>query len=211
MKIFTTNFIYLSLMVFSSIQASTPSPSTLTSSTITNQTLESIPVRDILFAKPFTLEQGYNYDWSQERPIVKEGVIVVLKVDPELVVPRDAQQPILFADQQIVQRLNHGNESGHSIAIIPGRVDLSTVKLWFASPSLVAQISTNKIDYKTALAKNDAIKAFNQQKLSSVTQQNTSVSNLYVLLRDVVAELVMQYSPEDNHLARDWQLPIASR
>lgn len=213
MKRFTINFIYLSLLAFSSIQASSFSETTSKPhlKSTAQPISESTPVKDILFAKPFRLEQGYHYDWREERPFVREGLIVVLKVDPRLVEPRNAAQPILFADDQIVQRLNHGNESGHSIVIIPGRVDLSEIRLWFASPSLFNQISTNTINYQKIIAKNDSLKPFNKQKINSISHRNVSVANLYVLLRDIAADLVIQYSPEDRHLASDWRLPVASK
>ena len=35
------------------------------------------------------------------------------------------------------------------------------------------------------------------------------VSDFYVLLRDHVAELVLEYSPPEKHLADTWRLPVA--
>ncbi len=78
------------------------------------------PVKDILYAQPFKLTKGYTNTWSKGRELVSSGVLVVLAVDPALVVPRDALEPILYAGSTPVQRLNHGCQSGRVIGIVPG-------------------------------------------------------------------------------------------
>jgi len=42
-------------------------------------------VDDILYVRPFTLEKGYRFEWSREKPLLNKGVILVLKVNPDLV------------------------------------------------------------------------------------------------------------------------------
>ena len=165
----------------------------------------------IAFAQPFKLVQGYIYDRSKDRPFIKKGILLVLKVDPDLVIPRDAAHPLLMADQIIVQTLNHGHESGNVVAIVPGDIDLSTVRFWFAKSSLYSQISTKEIDADQLMKELIAIKTFDRQKIDHVMQSQITVANLFVLLRDVAADLVLQYSPEEKSLAKTWRLPVAKR
>src|SRR5262249_10013944 len=77
------------------------------------------PVKDILYLRPFTLKTPYRNDWSKERGMVSTGVLVVLEVDPALVIPRNDLEPVLYAGNVVVQRLNHGDQSGRVIGIIP--------------------------------------------------------------------------------------------
>ncbi len=62
-------------------------------------------VADILYARSFTLEQGFKYMWSKERPNVTNGMLLVLKVDKALVVPREIATPVLYVGNQPAQRM----------------------------------------------------------------------------------------------------------
>src|SRR5262249_17856509 len=81
-------------------------------------------VRDILHAQPFTLAKPYRNDWSKDHALVTSGLLLVLQVDPALVAPRNAAEPILYAGNRAVQRLNHGDQSGRVIGIVPGIASL---------------------------------------------------------------------------------------
>jgi hypothetical protein len=65
-------------------------------------------VDDIVYARPFSLEKGFKFFWRKERPEVTEGLILVLKADKALLVPRAAMMPVLYVGDQTAQRLNHG-------------------------------------------------------------------------------------------------------
>ena len=164
---------------------------------------------DILYAKPFQLNQGYRYDWSKERPFVTEGVLVVLEVDPKFVKPTNALQPVLFAGNQTVQRLNHGYESGIVIGIIPGRVDLPQTPIWFGHPALPEQVSTDTITSESNLASNSNIKAFSKKKIDNIMQSNMTAENLAELLFKDAAELILEYSPTEKYLAENWRMADA--
>jgi hypothetical protein len=187
----------------------------LSSSAIAQDDLRLVPktpsaVIDIVFARPFTLAKGYTYDWSKERPIVRSGILVVLKVNPDLVIPRNSAEPVLYAGNQTVQRLNHGHESGHVIAIIPGEVDLTRFPIWFGSPELPERVSVQMVRSERALADAAKIRPFAAEKIRRVTQElRLQVSDLYSLLRDHAAELVLKYSPQEKKLAETWRLPVA--
>lgn len=186
----------------------------LASSAIASDDLRPVPktpsaVIDLVFVRTFTLAKGYTYDWSKDRPIVRSGTLVVLKVDPDLVLPRDSAEPVLYAGNQTAQRLNHGHESGHVIAIIPGEVDLTQVPIWFGSPDLPERVSAQTIRSERALADAAKIRPFAAKKVQSVTQRRLQASDLSALLRDHVSNLVLEYSPQEKNLAEKWRLPVA--
>jgi len=166
-------------------------------------------VIDIVYARSFTLAEGYKYNWSEEHQIVKTGTLVVLKVDPDLVYPRNTAEPVLYVGNQTAQRLNYGHKSGHVIAIIPGEVDLSQVPIWFGSPELPERVNVKTIRAQRALAEKAKIRPFAADKMQSVTQKHLKVADLSVLLREHVADLVLKYSPQEKDLVETWRLPVA--
>jgi hypothetical protein len=164
------------------------------------------PVLDIVEIQPFRLKTGYRYDWLQQRPIVSAGLLVVLRVDPKYVVPRNIAEPVLFADSQTVQRLNQGNRSGCVIAIIPGEVDLGSAPIWFGRPQLPERVTPQIIAAERALAERAAIKPFSADKVKAATRNAIVVEDLGALLRGPAAELVLKYSPDEKELAETWRL-----
>ena len=170
-----------------------------------------VEVSEIAAVYPFTLEQGYRYDWRQEQPIVQSGNLVVLKVDPALVYPRNAAEPVLYAGMQTAQRLNHGHESGYVIAIVPGDVDLTNEPLWFGRPNLPERINAEAIRSERASADRAGIESFGAARIHSVRQKDLHAANLADLLREHAADLVLTYSPGEEALAATWRLPVAKR
>jgi hypothetical protein len=155
---------------------------------------------------------GYKHDWRKERPMVSAGTLVVLKINPDLVVPRQSAEPVLYAGNQTAQRLNNGHESGHLIAIIPGEVDLTQAPIWFGRPELPERVDAKMINSERKLAEAANIQPFAVHKVQETTCKGggrLEVFDLQALLRDHVAELVLTYSPQEKHLAETWRLPVA--
>jgi len=163
-------------------------------------------VTDIVYARPFTLERGFRYDWSAEHPTVSAGTLVVLIVDTCLVHPRDAAEPVLYAGGQTAQRLNSGHESGFVIALVPGEVDLARTPIWFGNPELPERVSVQTIRQQRALADEAGIRPFAEERIKGVMQDPLEASDLAALLRDHVSDLVLEYSPQEKELAEIWRL-----
>ena len=166
-------------------------------------------VIDIVEIQPFRLKTGYRYDWLQSRPIVSAGWLVVLKVDPKYVVPRDTAEPVLYAGDQTVQRLNQGHRSGHVIGIIPGDVDLASAPIWFGRPQLPERVTPAIISAERALADKAGIKPFSPDKINGARSNAIEVDDLAALLRGRAADLVLKYSPDEKNLVETWRLPSA--
>lgn len=167
-------------------------------------------VRDILYARPFTLQTPYRNDWSNERAMVSTGVLIVVQVDPALVIPRDSLEPVLYAGNVAVQRLNHGHQSGRVIGIVPGIVDLSGAPIWFGPPELPERVTQNTVRSERARAERANVRPFSSEKIAAVTRPAVTAPDLSTLLRNVAAELVDEYSPQEKELADSWRLPIAT-
>jgi hypothetical protein len=159
-----------------------------------------VPVKRILAARPFTLQNPFTYDWSKARPQVSTGTLVVLEVDRAYVVPRNATVgPVLYAGDTPVQPLNHGHLSGRVLGIVPGTVDLAAVPLWFGTPR-----QENRLDAERA-----AIAPLPAAQVRAARRAPATAKDLAALLRTAGADLLLEFSPQDKDLAAIWRLPTA--
>lgn len=187
--------ILLGMPVFAACQASDPATPT--------------PIKSILAARRFTLSTPYQYTWAKEPRMVSTGTLVVLEVDPAYVVPRNSLEPVLFAGNVAVERLNHGHKSGRVIGIIPGNVDLATTPIWFGTAQLPERLTPNIIEAERARAVRSGVRALPQARIAGVDRPAVAAKDIAALLRTTAAELVYQYSPQEKALADTWRLPEA--
>lgn len=165
-------------------------------------------VQDIVFAQPFTLEQGEMSYWRAERPVIESGYIVVLKVNPDLVYPRQSAEPVLYIGDTTAQRLNVGYRSGYVVAVVGAEItgdkamDLSKVKIWFGTPELPERVDANRIAQESALADAAGIKAFDAEKISTLLAQNETLNeqSMRGILDDVAAQ-IRRFSPQEESVA----------
>jgi hypothetical protein len=156
---------------------------------------------------PFGLRDGYRYNWLASQPVVTSGLVVVLRVDPEYVVPRNAAEPVLYAGDRTVQRLNQGERSGYVIGIIPGEPDLAAGPIWFGRPELPERVTPEILAEERALAESAGIGAFSPDEIERAWRGDLEAEDLAELLRGPVADLVLKYSPDEKGLAETWRLP----
>jgi hypothetical protein len=166
---------------------------------------------DIAHIQPFRLEQSYPYDWQREHPEVRSGLLVVFKVDPDLVTPKNALEPVLYAGNHTVQRLNQGHESGYVIGIIPGQIDLSKEPVWFGGPDLPERIDSEMISKERAKAERSGIAALKSTDIQVLTKEPIVAPDLTSLLREHASNLVLEFSPQEKRLADSWRLPTTTQ
>lgn len=165
-------------------------------------------VQDIVYARPFVLSQGYR--WSSTEPETQTGVIVVLRVDPELVVPRNEPTPILYAGDRMLHALNFGHTSGFVIGLIPGEIVLSETPFWFGSANSPGRMTRELIRVELTQAQEAGVRPFSAVRSDSVMRPTIEATNLEDLLRGELADLVLEYAPDEGDLARKWRLPEAT-
>lgn len=157
-------------------------------------------VEDIVYAAPFVLHEGYASDWRKERPLVSRGHLVVLKVAPDLVYPRQTAEPVLYAGDQTVERLNVGYLSGHVVAIVPGNVDLARAPLWFGTPRLPESVDAQIVAAERDRARVAGIQPLPARRVQSVTRAPLELADKLDLLHEAGA-LVQQYAPDETDRA----------
>jgi hypothetical protein len=167
-------------------------------------------VDQVVYARPFVLHDGFRFDWCKEPLEVTKGTILVLKVNPDLVTPRQTEEPVLYVGNQTAMRLNHGNESGYVIAIVPGEVDLTKDPIWFGTPGLPERVDNATVKAEREKADKAGIKPLSAEKAQAARDKGGARINapdMSALLRTTLAELVEQYSPQEKRLAEAWRVP----
>jgi hypothetical protein len=171
-------------------------------------------VDNVLYARAFELTNGEKFLWSKERPDIKTGTLLVLEVDTALVFPRAAAMPVLYVGDRTAQRVNDGHKSGRVIAIVPGEVDLLKDPIWFGTPDLPDRVDANMAKAERSLADAAGIKPFPEKKVKAALAkggEKVTKNDMHALLRDQVAELILEYSPDEKHLADGFRVPVLKR
>ena len=110
--------------------------------------------------------------------------------------------------------MNHGNKSGHVIAIAPGEADLTKVPIWFGTPRLPERVDAAAAKSERALAEQAGIGPFSEKNVAAALAKGgepIKTTDKSALLRDQVAELILEYSPDEKHLADGFRLPVVTR
>lgn len=169
-----------------------------------------VAVESLLYEQPFTVEKPFT-TWGRERAQVSKGVLVVVAVDPALVDPRDAVvNPVLYAGNAVVIRLNHGNESGRVVGIVPGDFDPASDPIWFGSPELPERVTEDTVRAERSRAEKVGMRPPPAAEVSRARRPAVAATDLAALLRDVAAPLVDEFAPEDREIADGWRLPTAA-
>ncbi len=168
-------------------------------------------VKGLRYARPFTLEQGYEFEWRAERPTVKAGWLLVLEVESALVFPRQTAEPILYVGKTTGERVNVGYESGRIVVIVPSdlndqgevALDLSEAMMWFGTPGLPEQVDAAKAEAERAAAIAARIAPFSAEAINAArakTGETLNAANRETL-RHAAAELIKIHSPHETDLA----------
>ena len=171
-------------------------------------------VDGLVYARTVTLESGFTYVWNAEKPTVTTATLLVLRVDPDLVFPRQVAEPVLYVGDHTAQRINAGHQSGHVVALVPGEVDLATAPIWFGTPDFPHRVDVAMAKAERSLAGQAGIKPFSPEKVeAAVTRSGERLNavDMKELLRTEVAELILEYSPQESHLAEGFRVPVLSR
>jgi len=166
-------------------------------------------VEKVVYARSFALEEGYKFEWRKEQPLLKEGTVLVLKVDPALVYPRQVAEPVLYVGDQTAERVNIGHKSGHVVAIVPGKIDLKKTLIWFGTPELPEQVDAKTINAERQMAKRAGVKPLATKQIDDARKkggENLKVKDRYELRRDL-ATVVKEYAPDETELADGLLVP----
>lgn len=165
---------------------------------------------EILEARPFVLDRPYAHEWRAEAPLVNAGYALVLRVPEELARPRATFEPVLFAGQETVERVNAPRVGQHLVVIVPaperaGRVqlDLARTPLWFGSLELPERLDAARIAAEARAAEARGVGPARQgPRVRPLGPDETLRLPDRRALDAYLADWVELYSPEESDLVR---------
>lgn len=89
-------------------------------------------VHDVVWARAFTLAQPIPYASQRGAPAMDRGVILELRVDPAMVVPRQVA-PNLYVGDVPATLMNWDPIGGCAVVYVPGAPALATAPIYFGS------------------------------------------------------------------------------
>jgi hypothetical protein len=156
-----------------------------------------------MYVRPFVLDEAYQTWWRKERPFVRSGYIVVLRVVPAVVVPKATAEPVLYAGDQTVERINIGQFSGYVVGIVPGEPRLKGLRFWFGEPGFPESVDADLIARERAAAEVAGVGVIPNKQMRQARAaggRTLHAANKSDLL-DAIAPLILEYSPQEKRLA----------
>lgn len=166
------------------------------------------PVRGLVLARPFSLEEPYEHVWRLEKPSVREGWLVVLEVDPSYVEPRQVSTPVLLFGDQTVECVSFGQGSGRVVGIVPGPADLATSSVGFGSPELPERVDAAWIALERSRA--EGFVTFTAPEIASARERAGEPLRIKdrVELDQIAALLILEHSPQEHEIAEALLVPV---
>ncbi len=175
------------------------------------------PIDRIVYAQPFTLQDGIVYPTRPEEPQVNAGYLLIIDADPKLVLQTARPSPILYVGKQRARRLNPGYPSGRAFVLVRaelnerGEVDLDLTRtpIWFGTPAL--GVDTQRIEREHELAVEAGIgrrpKAEIDRGLGEADGQPRAFKGYFELQRHY-AKLMKEYLPPEEARQGDTLLEL---
>lgn len=193
---------------------STPAP---------HQVLPPLPasaggVHDLVHAVPFQVAEPFTHWYRSEQPQVDAGWLVVLRVDPDVVVPREDFEPVLYVGEQTGERINKGHLDGLLVVVVPAEPgadgfpaqDLDGALMWFGGAELPERVDAARIARELADARAEGVLALAQQRWTAARADGGGGLTLAdrVALEQHAARLVQRFAPSEAELAAGLLVPV---
>jgi hypothetical protein len=138
--------------------------------------------------------------------------VLVLKVDPALVYPRQVAEPVLYAGDTTAERVNVGYGSGHLVVIVPCKVadtDLKKTLIWFGTPELPERCTAKTIAEARGKAEKAGLQAPPAASMDAARAKGGARLDVkdYDGLRRELAPLIKQYAPDETERANNLLAP----
>lgn len=188
----------------------TEAPATVSSNATAQTVMRTGAVRKLLFARAFTVAQPYTHAWRREQPEVSSGWILVLEVDPSMTEPHQSAMPVLCVGGETAEPVNSGQPSGNVVAIVPGAIEESSLKVWFGPPDLPEQVDGAWITLARAKVRPEDLTTFTASEVAAAR----ALGGAALQARDRVeldrssAQLILRFSPEERALAESLLVPV---
>jgi hypothetical protein len=173
--------------------------------------LSELPIaaERLLAVAPFTLQEARPYSWMRNHAPIREGLLLALEVDPVLARPRQTAEPVLYVGGVAAERLNAGYPSGHLLALVPGKPDLTVEPVFFGQPDLPERLDADDGQRALAEARASGIVAFSAAQVRSAQAAGGAALGLRDsrALDFAVAAWIEAWAPEEAERAAGLRAP----
>ena len=165
-------------------------------------------VSGLVLARPFTLTQPATFTWVKGQPSYDAGWLVVVRVDPELIRPRQVGVPVLYAGTTPVELLNDGYPSGVAIGLVPASVDVEHAPIFFGPTTLPERVDAAYGAQVLATAKARGFAAPSPAEWAAARTAGGSAVRLDDRgdLQHQAADLIDTYAPSEHERAERYRL-----
>lgn len=167
---------------------------------------------ELLAAHEFVLERPATHWYRAERPTYTQGVVLVLHASPDLVLPRQTYEPVLYVGAETAERVNHGGDSGNLVVVVPDLdlAGLADAPIFFGTPELPERVTAEvaRAERDAALAGGAA--APGATRVAQVRGPAFEASD-DVDLRAVASDLVARFAPTEVDVIEGLRAPRIGR
>jgi hypothetical protein len=126
-----------------------------------------VAVTRVLYARSFSMQTPFRYDWSAGDLQVREGMMLVIECDPALIRPRETEEPVLYVGSYPAQRVAPQHGSNRLVVLVPAVVDLAEEPIWFGTPGLPEAIDAGVVMRERTLAANAQIAPLSHEMVAA--------------------------------------------
>lgn len=177
----------------------TPSPLPVQPASPQTQAIELIE------ATPFRLVEPHTHHYRAEAPSYDVGTLLVLRMSPELLVPRQTFENVLYVGAETAERVNVGQRSGFLVALVPGTPDLSTTPIFWGQPELPERVTAAEAQRQLELAKSAGATAPGAAA-AAAAREAVELYDSYELLR-FASYAVERFAPDEQDLISGLRAP----
>lgn len=165
---------------------------------------------ELVEAHPFGLDVPEVHYYRAEQPSYDSGLLLVLRTERDMLVPRQTLEPVLYVGSETAERVNFGGDSGHAIVIVPGMTleALAESPIYFGTPELPERVTAGSaaLELDAARAAGIAAPAAVQDAARPATQFEDGYE-----LREFASTLIEVYSPSERDLVEGLRAPRVGR
>jgi len=153
-------------------------------------------------AEPFQVEKPIVFRVAGKDVKAKEGWILVLEADLDVLEPVDLPDRALFVGDCLAQKVNSGYKDGH-VVVITSKVDLATSPIWFGSRWLPHQVNARAMEREQESIRRAGLEPRGEKERKQALARGGEkveafdLSDLCFLQRD----RILRYAPAEREMA----------
>jgi len=168
-------------------------------------------VTGVFYARQFTLDRPYKYEWRRDEPSITSGWLLVVGVTPDLARQKNTFNPVLYVGRYPAEIAATDFNLGRMVVIVPGDVDLAHDPVYFGSVELPSEVSPERAgqEMQAAIAAGFRPVAPSTLRLAeSASGGSVHLTDGHALYAGPVADAIDAYAPQAHFVAEDLRVPV---